>query len=298
MDLKQYRFAGDGTFRIKEQSTLPPQAYQDKEKAIKKEIKKDRKTLQEAQEKLYAQNQFGVLILFQAMDAAGKDGMIKHVMRGVNPQGTTVTPFKVPTADELAHDYLWRTRIAFPRSGEIAIFNRSYYEEVLVDRVHPENVLKEHLPNVNAVSDVNDALWHQRYQDFKDLEAFANRNGIVILKFFLHLSKAEQKKRFLARIEIPEKNWKFSENDINERQYWDQYQKAYEEAIQHTATKENPWYVIPADDKWYSRLIVSKIINDRIAALPLHFPQVTPEQKQGLHAALEKLEDHSAKSNS
>lgn len=291
MDLKDYRYNGTGEFHIGEQATTPPADYQNQEKAIKKEIKKDRKVLQDAQEKLYAQNQFGILILFQALDAAGKDGMIKHVMRGVNPQGTTVTPFKVPTANELAHDYLWRTRVAFPRNGEIAIFNRSYYEEVLVDQVHPANVLSEHIPGITSVKDVDNKLWQQRYSDFRELEAFANRNGIIILKFFLHLSKGEQKKRFLARIEVPEKNWKFSENDINERQYWDQYQRAYEEMIRHTSTKENPWYVIPADDKWYSRLIVSKIINARIGALPLHFPQVTDEQKKGLHAALDKLED-------
>lgn len=291
MDLKDYRYNGTGEFHIGEQATTPPADYQNQEKAIKKEIKKDRKVLQDAQEKLYAQKQFGILILFQALDAAGKDGMIKHVMRGVNPQGTTVTPFKVPTANELAHDYLWRTRVAFPRSGEIAIFNRSYYEEVLVDQVHPANVLSEHIPGITSVKDVDNKLWQQRYSDFRELEAFANRNGIIILKFFLHLSKGEQKKRFLARIEVPEKNWKFSENDINERQYWDQYQRAYEEMIRHTSTKENPWYVIPADDKWYSRLIVSKIINARIDALPLHFPQVTDEQKKGLHAALDKLED-------
>ena len=291
MDLKDYRYNGTGEFHIGEQATTPPADYQNQEKAIKKEIKKNRKVLQDAQEKLYAQNQFGILILFQALDAAGKDGMIKHVMRGVNPQGTTVTPFKVPTANELAHDYLWRTRVAFPRSGEIAIFNRSYYEEVLVDQVHPANVLSEHIPGITSVKDVDNKLWQQRYSDFRELEAFANRNGIIILKFFLHLSKGEQKKRFLARIEVPEKNWKFSENDINERQYWDQYQRAYEEMIRHTSTKEHPWYVIPADDKWYSRLIVSKIINTRIGALPLHFPQVTDEQKKGLHAALDKLED-------
>lgn len=295
MDLKDYRYNGTGEFHIGEQATTPPADYQNQEKAIKKEIKKeikkDRKVLQDAQEKMYAQNQFGILILFQALDAAGKDGMIKHVMRGVNPQGTTVTPFKVPTANELAHDYLWRTRVAFPRSGEIAIFNRSYYEEVLVDQVHPANVLSEHIPGITSVKDVDNKLWQQRYSDFRELEAFANRNGIIILKFFLHLSKGEQKKRFLARIKVPEKNWKFSENDINERQYWDQYQRAYEEMIRHTSTKENPWYVIPADDKWYSRLIVSKIINTRIGALPLHFPQVTDEQKKGLHAALDKLED-------
>ena len=291
MDLKDYRYNGTGEFHIGEQATTSPADYQNQEKAIKKEIKKNRKVLQDAQEKLYAQNQFGILILFQALDAAGKDGMIKHVMRGVNPQGTTVTPFKVPTANELAHDYLWRTRVAFPRSGEIAIFNRSYYEEVLVDQVHPANVLSEHIPGITSVKDVDNKLWQQRYSDFRELEAFANRNGIIILKFFLHLSKGEQKKRFLARIEVPEKNWKFSENDINERQYWDQYQRAYEEMIRHTSTKENPWYVIPADDKWYSRLVVSKIINARIGTLPLHFPQVTDEQKKGLHAALDKLED-------
>ncbi|MCI2171993.1 PPK2 family polyphosphate kinase [Schleiferilactobacillus perolens] len=289
MELKQYRYTGANHFKIADWSTTPPAEFQGKKDDIKKSIAQEVKKLADAQDKLYAQNRYSVLILFQAMDAAGKDGMIKHVMTGLNPQGIHVTPFKVPTSLELAHDYLWRERNAFPKSGEIAIFNRSYYEEVLVDKVHPENILNEHIPGIDGVDDITADFWYHRYEDLQYLETFAQRNGTIVLKFFLHLSKEEQRRRFLSRIEVPEKNWKFSAADIRERRFWDDYQEAYQDAIDHTATKITPWYVIPADDKWYARWIVSQIINARMAELPLHFPTVTKEQKLALASAMDQL---------
>ena len=247
--------------------------------------------LSKVQQHLAAQKQYSVLIIFQGMDAAGKDSMIEHVMSGVNPQGTSVVSFKVPTELELGHDFLWRIHNAFPAGGELTVFNRSHYEEVLVDRVHPELLLKENLPGINTVADVHDDLWAKRFNDIKALETYAHRNGILLLKFFLHISKAEQKNRFLKRIEIPEKNWKFSLADIHERRFWDDYQQAYQDAIQHTATKTNPWYVIPSDDKWYSRLVVSQIINREVTALPLKYPEISAAQKQELEQAIIDLKD-------
>ncbi|ARY91141.1 MULTISPECIES: PPK2 family polyphosphate kinase [Lacticaseibacillus] len=291
MTLEKYRFDGTGTFDIKAFATAPPDEFKNKKDKIKEDIEHNIKTLSKVQEHLAAQKQYSVLIIFQGMDAAGKDSMIEHVMSGINPQGTTVVSFKVPTELELSHDFLWRIHNAFPAGGELTVFNRSQYEEVLVDRVHPELLLKENLPGIDSVSDVHDDLWTERFDDIKALEAYARRNGILLLKFFLHISKAEQKDRFLKRIEIPEKNWKFSLADIRERRYWDDYQKAYQEAIQHTATKKNPWYIIPSDDKWYSRLAVSQIINREVTALPLKYPVISEAQKQGLVQAVADLRD-------
>lgn len=291
MTLEKYRFDGTGTFDIKAFATAPPDEFKNKKDKIKKDIKHNIKTLSKVQEHLAAQKQYSVLIIFQGMDAAGKDSMIEHVMSGINPQGTRVVSFKVPTELELSHDFLWRIHNAFPAGGELTVFNRSHYEEVLVDRVHPELLLKENLPGIDSVSDVHDDLWTERFNDIKALESYARRNGILLLKFFLHISKAEQKDRFLKRIEIPEKNWKFSLADIRERRYWDDYQKAYQEAIQHTATKKNPWYIIPSDDKWYSRLAVSQIINREVTALPLKYPVISEAQKQGLVQAVTDLRD-------
>ncbi|MDG3061767.1 phosphate--nucleotide phosphotransferase [Lacticaseibacillus casei] len=291
MTLEKYRFDGTGTFDIKAFATAPPDEFKNKKDKIKEDIEHNIKTLSKVQEHLAAQKQYSVLIIFQGMDAAGKDSMIEHVMSGINPQGTTVVSFKVPTELELSHDFLWRIHNAFPAGGELTVFNRSQYEEVLVDRVHPELLLKENLPGIDSVSDVHDELWTERFNDIKALESYARRNGILLLKFFLHISKAEQKDRFLKRIEIPEKNWKFSLADIRERRYWDDYQKAYQEAIQHTATKKNPWYIIPSDDKWYSRLAVSQIINREVTALPLKYPVISEAQKQGLVQAVADLRD-------
>ncbi|KLI76173.1 MULTISPECIES: PPK2 family polyphosphate kinase [Lacticaseibacillus] len=291
MTLEKYRFDGTGTFDIKAFATSPPDEFTNKKDKIKEDIDHNIKKLSKVQEHLAAQKQYSVLIIFQGMDAAGKDSMIEHVMSGINPQGTTVVSFKVPTELELSHDFLWRIHNAFPAGGELTVFNRSQYEEVLVDRVHPELLLKENLPGIDSVSDVHDDLWTERFDDIKALEAYARRNGILLLKFFLHISKAEQKDRFLKRIEIPEKNWKFSLADIRERRYWDDYQNAYQEAIQNTATKKNPWYIIPSDDKWYSRLAVSQIINREVTALPLKYPVISEAQKQGLVQAVADLKD-------
>lgn len=243
------------------------------------------------QKKLYAQHRYGILILFQAMDAAGKDSMINHILSGVNPAGFKVANFKQPSKTELSHDFLWRINAALPERGEIGIFNRSYYEDVLISKVHPEILLPANIPGIQKTQDVTKHLFKQRYHDIRHYESYLTHNGFVILKFFLHMSKAEQKQRFAARIEIPEKNWKFSEADIQERQYWDAYQKAYEQAINHTATANNPWYVIPSDDKWTSRLIVSNIINQRLAQLPLAYPEVSEAQRTKLLKILNHLNE-------
>ena len=285
---KQFRVSGKEKIKLNEWATAPKKAIAKGD--IKKEIAKDIKVLKENQEMLYAQDRRSVLILFQAMDAAGKDSMIEHVMSGVNPQGCSVTSFKSPTSRELDHDYLWRIHREVPSRGDIKIFNRSHYEDVLITRVHPEILVGNHLPDIWDVKDIDEAFYQKRYKQIKHYEDYLADQGVVILKFFLHLSKEEQKKRFIRRIEIPEKNWKFSEADVKERQYWDQYQAAYEQAINATSTKVNPWYVIPADDKWYSRHLVSEIINERIEELNLSYPEVTDDRRVELQNILKVLE--------
>jgi PPK2 family polyphosphate:nucleotide phosphotransferase len=240
----------------------------------------------ELQDKLYAQDRWSLLVIFQAMDAAGKDGTIKHVMSGINPQGVQVYSFKQPSSEELDHDYLWRCVRCLPERGRIGIFNRSYYEEVLVVRVHPEILEAEKLP----AQLVGKNLWKQRYESINALEQHLARNGTAILKFFLHVSKDEQKRRFLARLDTPEKNWKFSASDVKERQHWDEYQDAYEHAIRSTATKHAPWYVVPADHKWYTRLVVGAAITDTLLGMELGYPQVTEQERQELTQAKEQLE--------
>lgn len=286
---KNFRVDGKEKIKLRNLRTAPDEAV-DKDK-IKEEIEKDVEKLKENQEMLYAQDKRGVLILFQAMDAAGKDSMIEHIMSGVNPQGVSVASFKTPTSLELDHDYLWRIHALAPRRGDIKIFNRSHYEDVLITYVHPEILANEHLPGIDSVEDIKKSLYTRRYKHIRNFEEYLADEGIVILKFFLHLSKDEQRNRFIRRIEIPEKNWKFSEADVKERAYWDKYQEAYERAINATATKTNPWYVIPADDKWYSRLIVSEIINKRIDKMKLSYPKVDESRRQELQNILKKLED-------
>lgn len=242
--------------------------------------------LSEQQQLLYASNQHAVLLIFQAMDAAGKDGAIKHVMSGVNPQGCQVFSFKHPSAVELEHDFLWRTTRDLPERGRIGIFNRSYYEEVLIVRVHPEILLNEGIPN-KAHHD--DSIWKSRYRSIVCLERHLHDNGTRIIKFFLHLSKEEQRKRFLARIDEPEKNWKFSMADIQERQFWNSYMKAYEECLSATSTREAPWYVVPADDKENARLIVSQIILDTFAELKMSYPKASPEHRRELEEIRKQL---------
>ena len=242
-------------------------------------------TLAELQDKLYAQDKWGVLLIFQAMDAAGKDSAIKHVMSGVNPQGCQVSSFKSPSAEELDHDYLWRCMKRLPERGRIGIFNRSYYEETLVVRVHPEFLAKEKMPP----SLVTKSLWKDRFHDIRNFEQYLANNGIVVVKFFLNVSKKEQKKRFLDRLEEPAKNWKFSVADLNERKHWDAYQKAYEEMIRHTATKQAPWYVVPANNKWFTRCVVAAAIIETLDNLHLAYPKVSPARQKELLAAKARL---------
>ena len=237
------------------------------------------------QDMLYAQDRWAVLLIFQAMDAAGKDGTIKHVMSGVNPQGCQVYSFKTPSSEELDHDFLWRCMKCLPERGRIGIFNRSYYEETLVVRVHPEFLEKQTLPPELVTKEI----WKARFHDIRSFERYLTRNGVVIRKFFLHVSKGEQKKRFLERLDNPEKNWKFSVNDIKERAYWDEYMTAYEDMIRHTSTPEAPWYVVPADNKWFTRIVVAAAIVETLDALKLHYPKVGKEKLKELAAARQLL---------
>jgi PPK2 family polyphosphate:nucleotide phosphotransferase len=259
--------------------------YSDKSEASEK-LQKDVEDLEELQNVLYAQNSASVLLIFQAMDAAGKDSVIKHVMSGVNPQGVNVTSFKSPSSTELDHDYLWRHVLALPRRGMIGIFNRSYYEEVLVVRVHKEFLAGQKIPK----DLVDDDIWRHRFEDINNFEKYLARNGTVVIKFFLHVSKKEQKKRFLERLETPEKNWKFSATDLKERAHWDEYMEAYEEMLGHTSTEWAPWYVIPADHKWFTRAVVADIIVRRMKELRLSYPTVPDDKKSDLMAAAKELE--------
>ena len=243
-------------------------------------------SMAELQDKLYAQDRWGVLLIFQAMDAAGKDGAIKHVMSGVNPQGCQVYSFKVPSSEELNHDYLWRTSTRLPERGRIGIFNRSYYEEVLVARVHPEVLKGERIPPSLVTKDI----WEERFEDIKAFERYLARNGLVIRKFFLHLSKKEQKRRFLARLDEPPKNWKFSAADVHERACWDAYMEAYEDMIVHTASGKAPWYVVPADNKWFTRVVVAAAIVETLESLKLAYPEVNSQKRKELEAARKLLE--------
>jgi len=242
--------------------------------------------ISELQDKLYAQDRWGVLLIFQAMDAAGKDGVIKHVMSGVNPQGCQVYSFKTPSVEELNHDYLWRALRRLPERGRIGIFNRSYYEEVLVVRVHPEWLKNSRIPP----SLLTKHIWKERFQDIDCFDRYLARNGILVRKFFLNLSKKEQKRRFLTRLEHPEKNWKFSSADVREREYWDDYMKAYEDMIVHTASPEAPWYVIPADNKWFTHLAVAAAIIETLEDLKLAYPTAGPAELKELRAARAMLE--------
>jgi PPK2 family polyphosphate:nucleotide phosphotransferase len=248
-----------------------------------------REHLAELQNKLYAHNKHGVLIVLQAMDAAGKDGAVKHIMSGLNPQGVKVYSFKTPTQHELDHNYLWRHYIALPARGEIAIHNRSHYENVLITKIHPEFILNERLPNITDVSQIDDKFWQQRYDQINRMEQNVRENGTLILKFFLHVSKDEQKRRFLERIDSPEKNWKFAMSDVRERQHWEDYQAAYEAAISATSTENAPWFVIPADDKWFARLAVASIIYRHIDKLNLAYPTLDDYNMSQLQAAKAQL---------
>jgi PPK2 family polyphosphate:nucleotide phosphotransferase len=259
--------------------------YIDKEQAAET-LREGIDKLATYQDILYAQDTYALLIVFQAMDAAGKDGTIKHVMSGINPQGCQVYSFKAPSDEDLDHDYLWRNFKALPERGRIGIFNRSYYEEVLVARVHPEILNRQKIPA--GLKDKN--IWKKRFDEINNFEHYLVRNGIVILKFFLNVSKEEQKQRFLDRIDRPEKNWKFSKNDVKERAFWDDYMEAYEDMFNHTSTEWAPWYIIPADRKWFTRLAVAAIIDRTLEKMDLKYPEVTEEQKQSLQEAKKILE--------
>jgi PPK2 family polyphosphate:nucleotide phosphotransferase len=273
------------SFRLRDYDPGDVRGIHAKEEAAEA-LQKSVAVLQELQEKLYAQDQWSVLLIFQAMDAAGKDSVIKHVMSGVNPQACDVASFKQPSAEELDHDFLWRTTRHLPPRGKIGIFNRSYYEEVLVVRVHQGFLAKQHLPPAL----VTKKIWKERFEDICNFESYLSRNGTVIRKFFLHVSKEEQERRFLARLDEPEKNWKFSEADVHERQHWDKYMDAYDDMIQHTASPDAPWYVIPADHKWFTHIAVSSVIIETLKELDLQFPKVDKKRRKELDAARKGLE--------
>lgn len=271
--LKDYNPDFTGKFRSKED--------------VQKLLAEDIERLTELQDVLYAQDAYALLLVFQALDAAGKDGIIKHVMSGVNPQGCQVYSFKSPSSEELDHDFLWRTTKALPERGRIGIFNRSYYEEVLVVRVHPEFLQGQHLPK----DTIDNNIWKHRYDDINTMERHLVRNGTIILKFFLNVSKKEQKRRFLERIDTPDKNWKFSPADVQERAHWDKYMHAYEDLFNNTSTDWAPWYIIPADHKWFTRAVVADIIVAKLESLKLKYPELSKERKQGLLKAKEMLEN-------
>src|SRR5881296_1402873 len=271
-------------FRLKDHDPADTNGLKDKRQA-QGLLEDGIQLLSHMQEKLYAQDRWALLLIFQAMDAAGKDGAIKHVMSGVNPQGCQVYSFKSPSADDLDHDYLWRCMKCLPNRGQIGIFNRSYYEEVLVVRVHPQFLAKQKLPPKL----VGKRIWEERFEDIRNFEQYLTRNGVVVRKFFLNVSKKEQKRRFLERIDDPLKNWKFSSNDANERDFWDDYMQAYEEMIQETATKDAPWYVVPADNKWFTRVVVGAAVIDALADLDLAYPEVGADKLKELAAAKKKL---------
>lgn len=273
-------------FRLKDIDPADTAWLKEEQKPLAKQaLQEGIEALAELQERLYAQDRRSVLLIFQAMDAAGKDGAIKHVMSGVNPQGCQVYSFKAPTSEDLDHDYLWRCLKCLPERGRIGIFNRSYYEETLVVRVHPELLEKQKLPQEL----ITKHIWEERFEDIRNLEQYLTRNGVVVRKFFLHVSKKEQLKRFLSRLDEPAKNWKFSAADAQEREHWGDYMKAYEDMIRHTATDESPWYVVPADNKWFTRIVVAAAVIDTLSSLDLHYPKVDEAKRQELAAVREAL---------
>ena len=274
--ISKFRIDGRKKFKIEEYQKIEKLSAKDEEEAIIK-MDENKEKISKLQDKLYASNKYGILLIFQAMDAAGKDSTIKHVLSGINPQGFQVFNFKQPNSEEIDHDYLWRTNKALPERGRIGVFNRSYYEEVLVVKVH--NLLeKSSIPKEYITKDV----WDKRYKHIRNMENYLIENGIIPIKIFLNVSKEEQKKRFLERIENPEKNWKFASGDVMEREYWQDYQNAYEDAINNTSTENAPWYAIPADKKWYARYQVSKIVLNVLESLKLEYPVLSDEEKAKL----------------
>jgi PPK2 family polyphosphate:nucleotide phosphotransferase len=281
-----YRVDNGKKFRLKDADPRDTAGLGSEAKPKAKEaLQSGIQALAELQDMLYAQDRWAVLLIFQAMDAAGKDGTIKHVMSGVNPQGCQVYSFKAPSTEDLDHDFLWRCMKYVPERGRIGIFNRSYYEETLVVRVHPDFLAKQSLPPEL----VSKRIWEERFQDIRSFERYLSRNGVVIRKFFLHVSKKEQKRRLLERLDDPEKHWKFSANDVRQRANWDEYMRAYEDMVRETASDHAPWLVVPADHKWYTRLVVAAAIVDALEDLGLEFPEVAPAKKRGLARARREL---------
>jgi PPK2 family polyphosphate:nucleotide phosphotransferase len=284
MNLDKYIVSPGAPVSLKDHDPEETGKYKDKDDAAK-DLARDIESLETLQDILYAENNRAILLVFQAMDAAGKDSVIKHVMSGVNPQGCQVYSFKSPSTEELDHDYLWRCLKVMPERGRIGIFNRSYYEEVLVVRVHPEYLQKQSVQQ----EDLKGNFWKKRFEDINAVERYLSRNGTVILKFFLHVSKDEQKKRFLDRLNTPEKNWKFSAADVKERSFWKEYMSAYEEMLGNTSTTVAPWHIIPADHKWFTRALVARIIIQKLESLGLSYPRVSEQQKADLAKAKESL---------
>jgi PPK2 family polyphosphate:nucleotide phosphotransferase len=286
--LKRYRVEHGRHFRLKDYDPADTHGLESELKPQAKELLAGGvQELSRLQDVLAAQDRWGLLLIFQAMDAAGKDGTIKHVMSGVNPQGVQVSSFKAPSAEELNHDFLWRTMKCLPERGHIGIFNRSYYEEVLVVRVHPQILESQKLPQPLVTKQV----WQQRFEEINHFERYLAQNGIAVVKFFLHVSKKEQKRRFMERLDTPDKNWKFSSSDVKERQCWDEYQDAYEDMIGQTASECAPWYVVPADNKWFTRLVVSQAVVDALKGMKLKYPKVSGAERAALAEARKQLEN-------
>jgi PPK2 family polyphosphate:nucleotide phosphotransferase len=284
MGFEKYRVREGSRFRMKDHDPADTGKFESKEQG-KARLAQGIDRMRELQDRLYAQDRWAVLLIFQAMDAAGKDSTIEHVMSGVNPQGTQVFSFKAPSHEELDHDFMWRTSRCLPERGRIGIFNRSYYEEVLIVRVHPGILAGQKLP----AELVDDDIWEQRFEDICNFERYLARNGTLILKFFLHVSKDEQRKRFLARLDDPDKNWKFALGDVKEREQWDRYMHAYEDMIRATSSEHAPWHVIPADRKWFMRMAVAAVIVEGLEGLKLEYPVVDEDKKKELQAAREML---------
>ena len=280
-ELLQYKVKPGQQVKLKKYNTTYKGSME--KEAGKREMEDVKLELNKSQEKLYASNTHSVLILFQAMDAAGKDSAIEHVMSGLNPQGCQVYNFKTPTSEEYEHDFLWRHYRALPERGRIGIHNRSHYENVLVCKVHPDYILNENIPGYQQVSKVDKTFWKKRYESIRSFEQHLTNNGTTVIKIFLHLSNDEQKQRFLDRINDPEKNWKFAAGDLEERKAWDRYQEAYEQAFAETSTSDCPWYIIPADKKWYARLMISKLISKTMQELKLEFPTLKKEESSSLN---------------
>jgi PPK2 family polyphosphate:nucleotide phosphotransferase len=288
MDIQKYKVIDGKVFKLSNYKTVPPNDSDDKAE-LKEQLAQDIVELSKRQEMFFAHEKHSVLMIFQAMDAAGKDGAIKHVMSGINPQGCHVVGFKAPSSKEYSHHYLWRHTLALPEKGKIGIHNRSHYEFVLACKVNPRFVLNERIPSIKSIDDLDKKFWKNRYKEIRNFEETLSSNGTIILKFFLHVSKNEQKKRLLERIETPEKNWKFDSSDIKARKQWNEYMEAYQDAIQETASESAPWFMIPADDKWFARALIARILKETLAGLDIHFPSLSENEMEFMKNAKNEL---------